>query len=406
MARTNAQIDALNLMRDPESPILPYETEDGTVTLTDEQIAENEKIKAGSEAKKSEEEKKIEKVPSQEEIDAKKKEDEEPGKLKVAVEAEAEKIKLENEEKSKKEKEKVEEPELDDEKILAYLKAKKGKEVTSLDELLNPKKELTPEEKEKAAEQREANKVAYGLSKGLFTNKQFESYITDSKNPIPLVLEAYIKDQQEKDPALTETEIEDEFNERFGLNEEKDSRVYKTGQKLISNIASNLINQKYSSIVNLEKDYSSFEESQKKSEEYENKLKSQTPVYKKDIEQVKKEIKKVSIPVLGSDDFETELDDEIINEIISQMIEPSYSKEQIQKGWDKDNIKQTAQTAAIIKSLPSLMKNYADKMILAQQAGVRGIKPQPKEGEKNAKTIELSENQKKAIAMMADVVAN
>lgn len=405
MARTNAQIDALNLMKEEGSPFLPYENEDGMVELTDEQKAANEKIKADADAKLAEEEKNKTAQPTQEEIDAKKKEEDEAEKLRIVAEADAEKIKAENVGEKKKE-EKIEEPELDDEKILAYLKAKKGKEITSLDELLNPKKELTPEEKEKEAEQREANKVAYGLSKGLFTNKQFENYITDAKNPTPLVLEAYIKDQQKEDAALTEEEITLEFNEKYGLEEDKNSRAYKTGQKLISNIATNIINQKYPSIVNLERDFSSFEESEKKNIEYKNKFKSQAPIYQKDIEQVKKEIKNVSIPVDKSDNYEIELDDKVIDEIIAQMSEDKFSKEQIENGWDKENIKQTAQTAAIIKSLPAILKKYADKMILAQQGGVRGIKPAGKVSEKNGTQIELTEDQKKALSIIGEMVAN
>ncbi len=397
MVRTNAQIDALNLMKDENEPNLPYETEEGVTGLTDDQIAENEKIKVEAEAKAAEEKAKENQTEGKKEVDN----DEE--KNRIAAE---EKVKLDAEEKQKAEDaKKIEEPELDDAKVLAYLKTTKGKEFTSIDDFLNPKKELTPEEKEKITDQREANKVAYGLSKGLFNNKQYESYITDSKNPVPIALEAYVKDQQAEDSTLTEGEIIAEFNEKYGLDEDKDSRAYKTGQKLISNIALNLIHKKYPSIVSLENEYSSFEQKQKKDEEYENKYKTQSPVYKRDIENVKREIKKVSIPISDKENFEVELDDNVIDEIIGQMSADKFSKDQIERGWEKENIKQTAQTAAIIKSLPSLMKKYADQKILDQQAGVRGVKPLGKEGER-AKVITLTEDQKKAIALMDEMIAN
>lgn len=397
MVRTNAQIDALNSMREGDEPLIPYETEVGTIQLIDEQIGEQEKIKANAELKKTEEEKNKQIQPEEE------KKDEDTDVEKLAAEAD-DKLSVEAQEKEKETK--IEEPELDDEKILAYLKAKKGKEFSSVDEFINPKKELTPEEKEKVAEQREANKVAYGLSKGLFTNKQFENYITDSKNPTPLVLDAYIKDQKEKDSALTDAEIEAEFNEKFGLDEDKESRAYKTGQMLINNMASNIINKKYPKILNLEKDYSNYEDIEKKNKDYENKFQTQSPLYKKDIDQIKKEIKRVSIPISDKESFETDLDDSIIDEIIAQMSEDKFSKDQIDRGWEREVIKQTAQTASIIKSLPSLMEKYAAKKILAQQAGIRGVKPLGKEGERAALAKELTEDQKKAIAMMDEMIAN
>ena len=378
--RTNAEIDAINAsltLAEGDTP-LPYEIDENNIPeLTDEEkLAAEQKVKADADA-------------AQKLIDD-------------AAEAEKNKTNPANNPPA------PIEAELDDEKVLAYLKNKKGKEATSLDELLNPKKELTDEEKKVAAEQRDANKIAYGLSKGLFTEKELKSFIIDTQDPKGLVYASYVADQKSKDEALTDDEIKEEFDEKFGLNQKEESRQYKAGQTLINNIANNLIRQKHSKILNLDSDFTSYETSQSKQKEAEQKILSQAPVYKKDVERVKNEMKKVSFQISKDEVFETELDDDVVNEVISGMLDNKYSQTQIESGWTKDGLMQIGQTSAIIKQLPNILKKYGDAQILKHQAGVRGIPPTGKQGSREIDKTELSERQKVAASYygLNETIAN
>lgn len=388
--RSNAEIDALNqFLKEGEKP-LPYE-----LTENNEPIAtvKKEEEKAEDTIELTEEEKKI--VAEKEEADriAAEKQRE------LEIDAEIAKRNVIAEDKKIQEPAKIETPaeiELDDEKVLAYFRNKKGKELTSLEELLNPKKELTEEEKKQLAEKRDADKFAFGLSKGIFSKKQLEEFITDTKNPQELVYSRYYQEQKEKDPDLSDSEIKEEFEDKFSLNEGEDSRKFKVGQNLLNNIADSIISKKHSKILNLENDYSSYEIAQAKQKESETKILSQAPLYKKDVEQIRSEIKNVSIPISDTENFETELPDGIVDNIISKMLDKEYSIQQISNGWNKESIKQVAKTTAIIESLPQILKKYADEQVLKNQAGVRGVVPTKERGVRQQQG-ELTERQKQAL---------
>lgn len=387
--RTNAEIDLLNqFLKEGETP-LPYEidvenSDIQKIELSPEAKAEQEQLLL-AEAKRKEEE----------EIEAAKKQKE----LDDIAEAEKQKIIAQEAEKNKTApnteiKPTIVEAELDDEKVLAYLKNKKGKEVTSLDEFLNPKAPLTEEEKRAIAEKRDGDKIAFGLSKGLFTKKQLEEFITDTKNPKELVYAHFVTEQKEKDDTLTDIEIEEEFKEKFGLDAKEDSRQFKVGQNLLNNIADNIVRKKHGKILNLENDFSSYETAQATQQQHEAKVLNAAPLYKKDVEEIRSEIKKVSIPVSDTENFEVDVDDEIVDGIIASMLDKKHAEPNIANGWDKETLKQGAHITAIIKSLPKMLTKYADAQVLAKQAGVRGVIPnQDKRGQRTQEN-ELTERQK------------
>lgn len=370
--RTNAEIDYLNQFVKEGETKIPYELNaDGTpiaAQLTEEQKLEAEqKQKAQEEADKATEEEKKKIIAAEEE------------KNKTAAPA-ANTI----------------ETELDDEKILAYFKNKKGKEITSLEELLNPKKEQTEEEKQAEKEKRDSNKFAFGLQKGIFSKKELESFISDTANPQGLVFAAYAANQKLLDPELTDEEIKDEFEDKFSLNEEVDSRKHKAGQLLLNNIAGKLINDRHSKILNLENDYTAFESSTANQNAQTAKIQSQTPIYQRDVEQIRSEVGKISLKMANDEVFETTLPESIVNETISKLLAPEQIERQINKGWTKEEIKQVAQTTAILQNLPTIMQEYADKQVLKKQAGLRGIPPNNERRGRIIPEGELSENQKKA----------
>lgn len=373
MARTNEEIDNLNKLRLVAGETqLPYETEE-----TDK--AEQERLAAEL---------------KQKEIDDKK----------TADDVEAERLRIAAEKKAEEEKTKVAEPELDDEKIIAYLKNKKGKEISSLDDLINPKVPLTEEQKKEEAEKREADKIAYGLKKGLFTKKQLEEFITDSKNPTETVFSVYAANQKELDPTLSDDDIKEEFENEFGLKSDKDSRTYKKGQTLLANIADNIIHKRHSKILNLENDFSAHENSFTKEKEQEANVKTKMPIYKSAIEKIGNDLRKVSIPISGTENFEMELEDIDVKDIVENMMDDKYATKNIDKS--EQELKQIADTTKFLKNLPKILKKYGEKVLLEKQAGTRGILPGGKTAGRSG-TVEHTEDQKKAIAMIEQMqIAN
>lgn len=370
--RTNVEIDFLNQFVKEGEAKRPYELNaDGTpltAELTDEQKIEAEqKQKAQEEADKTAEEEKKKIIAADEE----KKKNNPPAADPI-------------------------ETELDDEKVLAYFKNKKGKEFTSLEDLINPKKELTEQEKQELKEKRDSEKIAYGLQKGKFSKKELESFITDTSNPQGLVFAAYVASQKEIDATLTDEEIKDEFEDKFSLNEEPDSRKYKAGQVLLNNIAGKLINDRHSKILNLETDYSAFENTTATQNAEAAKIQAQTPIYKRDVEQIKSEVGKISLKMANDEVFETTLSEDVVNETILKLLAPEQIERQINKGWTKEEIKQVAQTTAILQNLPTIMQEYADKQVLKKQAGARGIPPVNERRTRLISDEQLSENQKRA----------
>lgn len=382
--RSNAEIDVLNqFVKEGETP-LPYETDETPIHKIDT-VTDNE-----NETELSEEDK----LAKAEQEEADKIASDKEKELQIAAEATKKQIIAEDKNTAGIIQDETD-SDLDDEKVIAYLN-KKGKAVSSLEELLNPKRELTEQEKAELAEKRDAEKFAFGLSKGLFSKKQLEEFITDTKNPKDLVYARYYQDQKEKDPDLTDDDIKEEFEEKFSLNEEPDSRRFKVGQNLLNNIADNIISKKHSKILNLENEYSVYEQAQSKQKESENRILTQAPLYKRDVEQIRADIKKVSIPISDKEVFEVELDSEIVDGIISKMLDADYSAHQISKGWDKESIKQVAKTTAIVESLPKIIKKYSDEQVLKNQAGVRGVIPNKERGVRQQEG-ELTERQKQAL---------
>lgn len=373
--RTNAEIDILNQFLSEGETALPYEVAtdetaeivEPEIQVTPEEIIEPEKVEVKEEENKG-----------------------------AVVQPEAKVI--------------APEIELTDAQVLAYIKKAKGKEITSLDDFINPKKELTAEEKTAATLKREDDMFAYGLSQGLFSKNELSDFIKETANPTDLVYAAYAADQKEKDTDLTDKELREEFNEKFGVDiENKEDRHYIAGQNLINKIAGGIINAKYPKILNLDKEYSSFENSISKQKELENKVATQKPIYQKDLSQIKANLKTVSVPINEKENFELTLEDSVIEEVMNEMLADSFSKGRIENGWEKDHLRQVAVSTGIMKSLPKLLKDYSDKKELEKQAGLRGVKPAGKEEGRIRVAGELSENQKKALAMIDErlsLVAN
>lgn len=367
MARTNQEIDKMNEHRATANlEKLPYE-----ITETPEQIAEKERIRVKAEA-------------DQKEIDAK---------------AAADKLAQDNLEKENAEKERIakltpppaaEPKELNDDELLTLLKSR-GISASSLDELKPQKSEA---DKVKEAEQREADKVAYGLKNGVFTKKEYDSYNTDINDAEEVVFNDFAADALAAEPELKPEEIREMFEAKFNLTEEDGSAKRKRGEKELGIIAEKIIQKKHSKILSLDTQFEKYEATEKEKIAENNKILASAPVYKKDVEDVFNEIKtmKISLPTSDAtktEDYDVEIPTEVLESLKNNSLRTEYAAEQIKAGYDKGRMKAMAELAAVKQSLNSIVKQVVDKALIAHAAGTRGI-PGIGDGEGKTETKKLS----------------
>lgn len=264
--------------------------------------------------------------------------------------------------------------EIDEAKIISWLKDKKGKEVVSLDEILNPKKEPTPDEIEAAAQQRENDKVAYALSQGIFNKKEFQSYIEDSNNKKDLVFEAYKAMAKKEDPALTDKEIEEEFKDKFNLEAAPDSRLFKQGQAELNLFGDNLIRQKHGKIIGFDNEYNNIEKGNLSAQAEKTLILSKAPVYKKDVEEVYSTLKNLSVPING-ENFEIEIPKEAIEKQLANQLSDNYAASKIKTGWDKEDLKRDAILSLVAGNFEVLVGKAVTAYNLKHAAGSHGIPP-------------------------------
>jgi hypothetical protein len=262
------------------------------------------------------------------------------------------------------------EDDIEEEKLLKALSKKAGKEITSLDEFFNPKVEETPEDKEAKLQKRENEKITFGLQNNKITKKEIESFIEDSKNPEGLAYSFFAASQKELDSTLTEDEIQERFDERYSVNEDKDSAAYKLGQKEISFIAGNILKQKHANYLSLENEYSAFEKNTQSQADYRNSIIKQAPQFKKDVESVAEKIKTISVS-----GYEVELDSSIVDGYKNQMLTPEYSEKAIANGWTLDELQSAMLNSAIIDHFDAIVNGVLDADRLKNQAGLKGIVP-------------------------------
>lgn len=261
------------------------------------------------------------------------------------------------------------EKELDDEALLELLAKKTGRKFSSLEELV-PQEII---DKEKAAEERENEKFAWGLKNKKFKQKDFESYVSASKDPKGLVYQLRLQQAKKDDPQLDEKEFEEEFNEEFGINADKNTRRYKNGQDTLNRLAEAVLKNNYSNIFNLENEYSDYEKSQIVRREQENKIKSEAPKYKKSLDKVIGELKKIKAQIKDGEEYEIEALDESLNTIRDNMSDPAWVSQQILNGYTEENLKEIAYTTFLRQNFPFLANEILKQGLRKHAAGTKGI---------------------------------
>lgn len=293
--------------------------------------------------------------------------------------------------------------EINDDLVLNYLKSK-NINVSKLEELI-PK--AVEEDKVKLQEQRDGEKLSYGLKKGLFNTKQYESFIADSKNKVDLVFNAELADAKKEDPDWNEDkerEFKEEFNDKFGINSDATSRKFKSGQNQINILSDALLKSNYSSIYKLDGEFERHEKEVLSKKEFQQKILTQAPIYKQDVESIVSGLSKVTIP-LGGENFEVAVSKEYREDIKNLLLDTDFTTSQISKGHTKEGLQDIAQNLLKTKYFNELSFEAAKKYFDKHQKGLRGIPPAGKI-ETNENDVVLTENQKIALSYIKPQIAN
>lgn len=285
---------------------------------------------------------------------------------------------------------KTESSEIDDNAVLAYLKAK-GISATSLEEL-KPKEEIDPV---KAAEQLEADKLSFGLKKGLFSTKEYNDYIRDNNDQKGLVYNTFHAAAKAENPDLTDEEIAEDFNETYGLNADPSSFKFKNGVKNLAIVADRLIKDKYGKILSVDGEYEKHEQGTKSHREFEARLVAEAPIYKKQVDEVFASLKKISTKFSDGSEYAAEKLDNSIEEIKTQFLTTEAISNYIKAGYTKENIHEVAYMKIVAKNLPLIAEEIANQHLLKHQAGTRGVIPGTVSQKQTS--LPLTENQQKAL---------
>ena len=306
----------------------------------------------------------------------------------------ADKLKLEQDEASrllaeKQAKEKdgatIGDKELSDDALLELL-AKRGIKAATLAELAPKEVDVDPE---KAAEAREIAKLTYGLNKGKFTKKQYDDFITAKGDPKNLYYAKFHAEAKAEDANLTDEEIEQEFIVEHGLDADPKSRKFRLGQEKIGLMANKLLQDKYGNILTIDQEYDQYDKQQKGKVEFEKKVISEAPNYKKALTESLTEIKKISGKFEDGQEYEVTALDESIKSIEERMTDPAFVAQQIGKGYTKEDLKKTAWLLFVDENLPFLLKEVANQHLSKHAAGTKGI-PNIGAGKRNDDAIDES----------------
>jgi hypothetical protein len=279
-----------------------------------------------------------------------------------------------------------------DDAVLKYLK-EKGFSVNSLDDLNKP---VTEADIAKQADDRENAKLTYGLNKGLFNRKTHEQFILDKSNKQQLVFAQYYQDAKKEDPELSDQDIQDEFAAKYGLDAEPNTRKHKRGQQEIDILSDIILKNKYQNIYKLDSEYDVYEKQTTTQKEFERKLISEAPNYKKTVDDVFGELKKIKTKFSEDESYEVELLDDAIGSLKEKFMDKDFVAQKISQGYTKDEIKDIAFNALLSQNWPLIAKEIVKQAIYKQQKGVKGITPlgtqQKSQGDSN-----LSEEQQKVL---------
>jgi hypothetical protein len=246
---------------------------------------------------------------------------------------------------------------------------RRGISVASVEDL----KQQEVVDRERAAEERESEKLAWGLKNKKLKQKEYEGFIAASKDPRSVVYNLRLQAAKKEDPNLDETEFKDEFEEEFGLTSKPETRRYKNGQDTLNRLAEAALKNTYSSVYNLENEYSGYEQSEKSKRADQAKITAEAPQYKKTIDNIRSKLKKIKTKLTDTDEYEVDVVDESINEVMDMISDPVFASQQILKGYTEDDLQDMAFTVLLKKNWPVFANEMAKQHLKKHAAGTKGI---------------------------------
>lgn len=274
--------------------------------------------------------------------------------------------------------------ELTNEQLIELL-GSRGIKISSLDDLKPKDPQKTPQE---IAEEEENEKLAFGLTKGLFKKAEYESFVTDNNAKVELVFANFEAEAKADDPTLTPEEIREEFEAKFGLNAEVGTRQHKRGAKEIEVIAKELLKSKHSKIYEAENKFAGHKATANSQAEYNKNIIAKTPEYKINVEEAFAIAKKIAEGI--------EIPEESVIEMKNLFLEPKFVEAQIKNGFTKEQIAQQVKAAVYSKNMEFILKRNADLAVDAHKAGTKGIVPsgaEKKEQDANKKKLTPAQQQ-------------
>ena len=319
------------------------------------------------------------------------------GPAKTAAEIEAERKLAEeaaNKEKDKnKDADKTKTP-LTDEEVLALL-AERGIAATSLEDL-KPKPVV---DAAKAAEEREAAELAFGLTKGIFTKKEYDQFNQDIQDVNKLVYDEFYADTKEANPDMKDEEIQAEFLSTFGLDKDKDSYQFKRGLKIVKERGQAIVKSKHAKIFSAKDSFSKDEQSVQATTETQRKVAAALPTYKKDVKEIVGELKKITVKMSEDESIDLDDNDELLTGIEEELLNPEYYTRQLSGTYDKAKVKQAVVAGFLAKNFTALTVKTAKKYFDKHKAGTIGV---PAGGTGAGKVVDMTgftEAQKTLIAL-------
>lgn len=262
-----------------------------------------------------------------------------------------------------------EDKELSDEELLKLL-GKRGITAASIEDL---KTLPAPADPAKVAEQREADELAFALNNGLFTKKEYEGFIKDTQDPEELAYAQYHTEAKAEDKDLTDDEIRAEFVTKYGLDAQPGTRLHKQGVKALNTISDSLLKQKYGKIYDAKSAFSIHEKNTLTTKETETKVLAGAPVYKRDIDEIFNDLKKIPFKFSDAESVEIPVMQEYLDELKTVFLNPENVKSKILSGYTKERLKEEAMAAFLYKNFPYLAKEIANQHIAKHSAGTKGI---------------------------------
>lgn len=197
--------------------------------------------------------------------------------------------------------------ELSDTELLELLN-KRNIKVASLEEL---KPKATDEEIKAAAEKRKNDVIAFGLKENKFKKEDYDNLIKAESDKEKFLFSSFAAELKQQNPNISDDEIQNEWSV-FTLSNLEDGDFKKNQRKKeLNELAELKLKNQFSSIYNVEKEYSAYEQNQNQNAAFTQKVQAAFPVYQKDVQSVIEKLKSQKVTIEDTQNPANNVDVEI-----------------------------------------------------------------------------------------------